>query len=119
VFPADPNIWSPEYQVYLQIPASVPLASVTYGLTSTGYDLWIQLLQSNPNYGVTAYPWSGEAFNWLGAEAPPPMANVQNYSSVAVTALQTAYALQSGTLVEFQVASDGITWKALGPVLMA
>jgi hypothetical protein len=47
------------------------------------------------------------------------MANVQNYSSVAVTALQTAYALQNGTLVEFQVANDGITWKALGPVLMA
>ena len=102
--------------VFNQIPFLVPLATVAYGLTSIGQDLWIQLLQADPNYGVTVYPWWGETSTWQTTEAPPAMANVQNYSSLAVTALQTAYALQNGTLVEFQVASDGMTWTALGPI---
>lgn len=70
----------------------------------------IDVLSSGPSgIAVNSYTGTWESGSWASVRNPSILAQVQNYSAVAARGANM-YVLQEGSIREFNVAADGVTW---------
>jgi hypothetical protein len=126
---ADPTVvygWSVNEQIYYIVAPGTPIAAAaSYTNVSTGYETWIEVL-SLSKIGIEVDTWSGAIKNWLEHKTHPSAmsnstANAKTYSSIAVTAIGSAFAVvsQEGQkdMIEWsQVADDMVDWTLVGKV---
>jgi hypothetical protein len=118
--------WSDTEQVYNIAVAGTPLAAASsYLNVSTGYELWIQMLQISET-GVEANSWSGNINDWLDQYNHPSVmanstVNIKSYSAIAMTAIGSAFAVVTSggndTIQAWQVNDNLLDWTSSGTVV--
>jgi len=118
--------WSVNEQIYYIVAPGTPIAAAaSYTNVSIGAETWIKVL-SLSKIGIEVDTWSGAINDWLEHETHPSAmsnstANAKTYSSIAVTAIGSAFAVvsQEGQkdMIEWsQVADDMVDWTLVGRV---
>ncbi|KAL8949000.1 MAG: hypothetical protein Q9222_004856 [Ikaeria aurantiellina] len=91
-----------------------PMATFSWG-SDTGFDgpLLVDILSSGAQ-GVDLSWWTPQG--WQDPQRPDVMKNVQAYSALAANADRHVYALEAGSVKEYVVSTDGLTWSFVGDV---
>lgn len=69
---------------------------------------------SSGSRGVDVSQWTPQG--WQKPAKPDIMKNVQTYSALAANGDRLVYALEAGSVKEFAVSTDGLSWSLVGDV---
>lgn len=90
------------------------MASFSWGVDAqSGSPLLSDILSSGPQ-GIDVTWWTPQG--WQDAKKPATLTGVQPYSALAANADRHVYALESGSVREFVVSTDGVNWSVVGNV---
>ncbi|OCK73755.1 hypothetical protein K432DRAFT_447669 [Lepidopterella palustris CBS 459.81] len=99
------------------VPSTASIASFTYGTAKNGLNIFMDILNSNSNKGVTNQPWLGSNGGfWADAQTPFVMSSVDANSPLAANAEAHVFGFVDGKVNEFVLAIDGVTWNLVGGV---
>ncbi|KAL8943037.1 MAG: hypothetical protein Q9216_001325 [Gyalolechia sp. 2 TL-2023] len=94
--------------------SGAPMATFSWGHdTDSGDPLLVDILNSGPQ-GVYLTWWTPQGSQ--EPAAPDVMRNVQAYSALAANGDRYVYALEAGSVKEFVVSTDGLSWSLVGDV---
>ncbi|KAL8729472.1 MAG: hypothetical protein Q9166_004720 [cf. Caloplaca sp. 2 TL-2023] len=104
-----------------------PIGSVSGGASIASFSWGDDSMSGNPLFQHTlSSSLQGVNVAWLGGgpytdkgwhtETPDVMKDIQAYSALAANADRHVYALEAGTVKEFVVSTDGLTWSLVGDV---
>ncbi|KAL8960080.1 MAG: hypothetical protein Q9193_003158 [Seirophora villosa] len=97
-----------------QASSQAPMAAFSWGDdTDTGGPLLMNILSSGPR-GIDVSRWTPQG--WQKPARPDIMKNVQAYSALAANGDGHVYALEAGSVKEFEVSTDGLIWSLVGDV---
>ncbi|KAL8808992.1 MAG: hypothetical protein Q9223_007967 [Gallowayella weberi] len=89
------------------------IASFTSGDDPSGDPLFYYTLSSGPQGIKTVFLTKVKGWQ---VDTPDVMKNVQPYSSVAANADRHVYAFEGGSVKEFVMSTDDLTWSLVGDV---
>ncbi|KAL8914983.1 MAG: hypothetical protein Q9172_006977 [Xanthocarpia lactea] len=105
--------WSIWQNANGRVPFGGPMASFAWGTRAQGDPLLTVVLTSGPE-GVDVHWHDGDS--WQDRQQPEAFQSVEPYSPLAANEDRHVYALEAGSVREFVMSTDGLTWSLVGDV---
>ncbi|KAL8860666.1 MAG: hypothetical protein Q9178_003019 [Gyalolechia marmorata] len=110
------KVWDWKNENIGRVPSGGPMASFSWGVNQkAGRPLLIHILTSGPE-GVDVHWYNGNTSSWQDRQQPKAFQNIEPYSPLAANGDRHVYALEAGSVREFVVSEDGLTWSLVGNV---
>ena len=110
------KVWDWKDEPIGRIPSGGQIASFSWGVNpENGRPLLIHILASGPE-GVDVHWHDGITSSWQDRQQPKALQNIEPYSPLSANGDRHVYALEAGSVREFVVSTDGLTWSLVGNV---
>lgn len=110
------KVWDWKDEPIGRVPSGGPMASFSWGVNpENGRPLLIHILTSGPD-GVDIHWHDGITSSWQDRQQPKVFQDIEPYSPLAANSDRHVYALDAGSVREFVVSTDGLTWSLVGNV---